>query len=77
MSRAEYFVMPNGSEWKIVHNRKDFVGYKTQSAAIEAAREAAIKSHQSGYDAQVHVARPSGEWRTEWTYGNDPRRYTS
>lgn len=75
MARVEYFVVPNGNDWKIVHNGKDFVGYTTQAAAIEAARDAAHRSHQNGYAAQVHVARSTGQWRTEWTYGSDPRRY--
>lgn len=77
MSRAEYWVTPNGTQgWKIVYEGKDYTGYATQAHAIDAAREAGNKAwNENSQPAQVHVARPNGQWRTEWTYGNDPKRY--
>lgn len=71
MTRAQYFVLSNGGSWKIRHNNNDYL-YDTQRAAITAAVDAAHKSGQKGYDAQVLVQRVGGEWRAEWTYGHDP-----
>lgn len=43
--------------------------------ASEGLPGAAVDAHssgQKGFDAQVIVQGRDGQWRTEWTYGNDP-----
>ena len=74
MALVRYFVSPNGSQWKVRHNGIDYP-YRTQEAAVNAARTAAEQSHANGWNAQVHVQRPDGRFRTEYTYGNDPVEY--
>lgn len=71
MARAHYFVLSNGGSWKVQFEGKDYP-YGTQQEAMSAAVHAARSSGQSGHDAQVLVQGQNGQWRTEWTYGNDP-----
>ncbi|RUM18716.1 DUF2188 domain-containing protein [Rhizobium phaseoli] len=71
MARAHYYVLRDGTEWKIRHNDKDYK-YNTQAAAMQAAVDAAHASGKSGHDAQVLVQGRDGKWQTEWTYGHDP-----
>lgn len=71
MARAQYYVLSDGGTWKIRHNGKDYP-YRTQSEAIKEAVETANRAGREGHDAQVLVQGQSGQWRTEWTYGNDP-----
>lgn len=71
MARVQYYVLKNGTEWKVRHNDKDYP-YATQKAAMKAAVDAAHSSGKNGHDAQVLVQGRDGQWQTEWTYGNDP-----
>lgn len=71
MARAQYFVLKNGTKWKIRHNDKDYQ-YDTQAAAMKAAVDAAHSTGKKGIDAQVLVQGRDGKWQTEWTYGHDP-----
>lgn len=71
MARAHYYVLKDGTEWKIRHNDKDYK-YTTQADAMKAAVDAAHLSGRSGHDAQVLVQGRDGKWQTEWTYGHDP-----
>jgi hypothetical protein len=71
MARARYYVLSNGGAWKIQHEGKDY-HYATQAEAMKAAVDTAHKAGREGHDAQVLVQGQSGQWRTEWTYGNDP-----
>ena len=73
MARARYFVVQNQGEWKISFDDKHYGPYKTQAAAIQAAVDAATSSGKKGDDAQVLVQSiHPHQFRTEWTYGNDP-----
>jgi hypothetical protein len=74
MARAIYYVLSAGGGWKVRLGDKD-TAFDTQSQAIDAAVAAARKSHANGHDSQVLVQRENGQWRSEWTYGNDPERY--
>ena len=75
MARTRYIVGPNGAGgWKISYGNNQEAGpYTTQTGAARAAIDAAHAEGKKNPDgAQVLVQRPNGEFRTEWTYGNDP-----
>lgn len=72
MARAQYFVVLHEGQWKIKSNDKHFGPYANQAAAIKAAVDTAHKAGTQGFDAQVLVQGENHQFRTEWTYGNDP-----
>ncbi len=43
----------------------------TEVAAVEAAKIAAMRMHESGDDTQVRVFGDDLQWRTEWVHGLD------
>ncbi|MEP0323505.1 DUF2188 domain-containing protein [Bauldia litoralis] len=69
MARNQYFVVKHQGEWKIKHNGEHHGPYTTQKAAIRAAVDAA---HKSEGNSQVLVQGENNQFRTEWTYGDDP-----
>jgi hypothetical protein len=71
-SRIQYFVVFHENEWKISLNGKHYGPYQTQANAIRAAVDAAHIEGGKGNDAQVLVQGQNNQFRTEWTYGNDP-----
>lgn len=72
MARARYFVVLHEGEWKIKFDEKHYGPYPTQRDAIRAAVDAAHESGKKGLDAQVLIQGENNQFRTEWTYGNDP-----
>jgi hypothetical protein len=73
MARTQYFVVLHQHEWKITLNGQHHGPYKTQREAIRIAVDAAHKEGQKNPDgAQVLIQGADNQWRTEWTYGNDP-----
>jgi hypothetical protein len=72
MARLQYVVVLHQSEWKISFQGKHYGPYATQKAAIRVAVDAAHESGAKGSDAQVLVQGENNQFRTEWTYGNDP-----
>jgi hypothetical protein len=72
MARARYFVVLHENQWKINFDGKHYGPYATQREAIRASVDAAHKAGQTGHDAQVLVQGQNNQFRTEWTYGNDP-----
>lgn len=72
MARAQYFVVLHESEWKVKFDGKHYGPYRTQADAIRAAVDAAHSIGRQGGDAQVLVQGQNNQFRTEWTYGNDP-----
>lgn len=74
MARAEYYVVLHQGQWKIKFEDKHYGPYETQKAAIEVAVKAAKEAWGKGYQSQVLVQGQNNQFRTEWTYGNDPRR---
>lgn len=69
MARTQYVVVRDAGEWKIAFAGKHYGPYRTQENAIRAAIDAA---HKARGDAQVLVQGANNQFRTEWTYGNDP-----
>jgi len=72
MERLQYYVVFHQNEWKISFQSTHFGPYATQAIAIRAAVDAAHTSGGKGYAAQVLIQGLNNQWRTEWTYGNDP-----
>ena len=72
MARLQYFVVLHQNEWKVKFDGKHYGPYGTQAQANRAAIDAAHEAGAMGYDAQVLVQGRDNQWRTEWTYGNDP-----
>lgn len=72
MGRAQYVVVLHQSEWKINLDGTHYGPYKTQQEAITAAVTAARQAKQQGYPSQVLVQGQNNQFRTEWTYLNDP-----
>ncbi|BAT58348.1 hypothetical protein GJW-30_1_00872 [Variibacter gotjawalensis] len=72
MSRTQYFVVHHEGQWKVKLNGTHYGPYNSQAAAARAAVDAAHKAGDQGYDAQVLVQGQNNQFRTEWTYGNDP-----
>jgi hypothetical protein len=71
MARLHYYVLRDGTGWKIRHNDNDY-HYDTQADAMKAAVDAAHQAGLKGHDAQVLIQGRDGKWQTEWTYGHDP-----
>src|SRR5215204_322024 len=69
MERVRYFVVLHDKQWKISFADKHYGPYRTQRDAIRVAVDAA---HKAEGDAQVLVQGQNNQFRTEWTYGNDP-----
>jgi hypothetical protein len=72
MARTQYFVVLHQGEWKISLNGQHYGPYRTQADAIRAAVDAAHSTGSKGGDAQVLIQGQNNQFRTEWTYGNDP-----
>lgn len=68
MARTQYCVVLHRRRWKILLNGSHYGPYATQSAAIEAAIQAA---KMNGQDSQVLVQDEDGTIRTEWIYGEE------
>jgi hypothetical protein len=72
MSRRQYFVVLHQSQWMINFEGQRYGPYKTQQDAIDIARKWARQSADQGYPSQVLVQGRDGQFRVEWTYGDDP-----
>jgi hypothetical protein len=69
-----YQVVKKGGEWKIEHDGRHSPAFGTQYEAIKEARAKAKQAHKRhGNTAQVLVQGRNMSWRTEYTYGHDPR----
>jgi hypothetical protein len=71
MERIKYFVTLKNGLWHVRLTGKDYGPYATQHAAIEDA----VKHAHGTPHSQVLVQGENNQFRTEWTYGQDPRRY--
>jgi hypothetical protein len=71
MQRIQFFVTLYNSRWHVSHGGSRYGPYGTQADAIAAAKTWAKATPNS----QVLVQGADGLFRTEWTYGNDPKKY--
>ena len=81
MDRIHYYVSPGGGllsgQWQVTRDGVHIGTHRTQTEAADHARTRARADHGAGHNAQVHIQRPDGRFRTEWTYGDDPPKYPS
>jgi hypothetical protein len=71
-NRVRYFVVNHQGQWKIKLDDTHYGPYATQRDAIRDAIDTAHTAGKQGFDAQVLVQGENNQFRTEWTYGNDP-----
>lgn len=72
MARSVFYVVLNQNQWKIKFGEQHYGPYETQAKAIRQAVDWAHDHGKKGHDAQVLVQGQNNQFRTEWTYGNDP-----
>ena len=72
MKREQYFVVLKDGKWMVSLNGQHYGPYATQKLASKSAVDAAHKSGQKGLNAQVLIQGENNQFRTEWTYGEDP-----
>lgn len=73
--RDVYHVVQNGEDWSVKKqgNSRATSSYGTQKDAIQDA----IQRAKDANLGQVKIHGTNGRIRTEYTYGEDPRRYKS
>lgn len=69
--RKVVYVLSHGTKWKVKCDHCDSEVKDTQAEAIKVA-----KRHVTGLPAgtlsQILIQRDNGQFRAEWTYGEDP-----
>ena len=69
MAHAQYFIIRDQGQWKILLDGVRYGPYATQRDAVRAAVDAAHESGLQGLNGQVLLR---DQFRIEWTYGKDP-----
>lgn len=70
--REKIYVLSNGNQWKVQCNHcKKAQNTSTQTEAIKIAKQH-VAGLPAGTLSQIIVQGQYGQWRTEWTYGQDP-----
>lgn len=69
--RIQYFVMLQEGVWKVRRDGKFYGPYEGREAAVACAVDAAQTSGRNDRAAQVLIEGEDGEFRAEWTYGDD------
>jgi hypothetical protein len=67
-----FYVVHHERRWRFEVNDEDHGPFRIRTAAIRAAVDAARSAGEKGSATQVLVQRANTEFRTEWTYGQDP-----
>jgi len=66
MSNIMYYVVSRRGKWTVKLNDKFYGMFKFKNDAIKSAMEAAEKSMERGFHAQVQVNEVGYEWKLEW-----------
>ena len=69
MAHAQYFIIRDRGQWKILLDGVRYGPYATQRDAVRAAVDAAHESGLQGLNGQVLLR---DQLSIEWTYGKDP-----
>ena len=69
MAHAQYFIIRDQGQWKILLDGVRYGPYATQRDAVRAAVDAAHESGLQGLNGQVLLR---DQLSIEWTYGKDP-----
>ena len=73
MALALYYVLLDGTQWKVRHSQKDQHSVQHRDRGLEGGHHCcSISQAKTGTQAQVFVQNRDGKWRAEWTYGYDP-----
>ena len=72
MSRKQYFVSCEDSEWIIKLEDERIGGYPGEAGAFRAAVDAAHLEGNRGSDAEVLALTENNIFRSKWRYGRDP-----
>jgi Uncharacterized protein conserved in bacteria (DUF2188) len=70
--RITYYIVYHDHQWKISLNQVHYGPYANQNKAIQTAVDHAHQAGKSGFLAEVKVQGLNNQFRTEWTYGQDP-----
>lgn len=69
--REKIYVLSHGLQWKVQCEHCDSEIVSTQAEAIKLAKKH-VASLIAGALSQILVQRDNGQFRAEWTYGQDP-----
>lgn len=69
--RKVIYVLSHGTKWKMQCEHCNSVVTNTQTEAIKLAKHH-VAELPLGTLSQILVQRDNGQFRTEWTYGQDP-----
>ena len=69
MTHTPYVVFREQRQWHVKSNGVHYGPFPTQRDAIRAAVDAAYEAGRKGLNGQVLL---QDQFRTEWTYGEDP-----
>jgi hypothetical protein len=68
-----YYVSHRSGQWAVTHGDK-VCAFPSQAEAIHAAIETAQDFGDDFHGAAVLLESESGQFRTLWTYGEEPNR---
>lgn len=69
--RKVVYILSYGTKWKVKCDHCDSQVKDTQAEAIRVARRHVAELPASTI-SQILIQRDSGQFRAEWTYGQDP-----
>jgi len=72
MRCMRYYVFPKEDGWAVRHGDKACCAFKSKEQAIRAAIETAHDFGDDFHGAEVLVQEESGDYRSIWTFGEDP-----
>lgn len=75
MTRTNIRVKPSGTQWVVTQDGEVVSMHGTKEQAVAAARARGQGHRAARRLAQVVVHLANGQIETEWTYGEDPRRW--
>ena len=68
MARKRYDVVPNGSAWRVTHQRMTLSNHARKPDAIDAG----VRVARANMPSQLVIHRADGTIEDERTYGDDP-----
>ena len=72
MRCMRYFIFRQQGEWAVKHGDKVCCAFSSQADAIRAAIETARDFGDEFHGAEVLLQDDGDDYRTIWTYGEDP-----
>jgi len=69
--REKIYVLSHGSQWRMQCEHCGSWITNTQAEAIKLAKDH-VASLPAGTLSQILVQKDNGQFRAEWTYGQDP-----